>query len=107
VLSALADAQEKAYPPEAKPLLPRLQYDPRHEKALRHLFAEAYELGGKLFGDHWVYGGAAPKDGVQPTLADLGELKEKAVTLETRGTTLAEERKSAELMLTEALATAR
>ncbi len=107
VLSALADMPEKAYPPEAKPILPRLQYDPRHEKALRHLFAEAYELGGKLFGEHWVYGGAAPKDGVQPTLADLGELKEKAVTLETRGTQLSEERVRTEALLTEALAAAR
>ena len=107
VLSALADAQEKAYPPEAKPLLPRLQYDPRHEKVLRHLFAEAYELGGKLFGEHWVYGGAAPKDGVQPMLADLGEMKEKAVTLEARGKAAAEERTQAEALLTEALAAAR
>ena len=107
VLSALPDAPERAYPPEAKPILPRLQYDPRHEKALRHLFAEAYELGGKLFGEHWVYGGAAPKDGVQPTLADLGEMKEKAVTLEARGTSLSEERAQAEAALTEALASAR
>ena len=107
VLSALPELAAKEYPAEAKPLLPRLQFDPRHEKALRHLFAEAYELGGKLFGDHWVYGGSAPKDGVQPTLADLGEMKEKAVTLESRGTTLAEERAQAEVQLTEALATAR
>src|SRR6185312_13626051 len=107
VVSAIADAIEKAYPPEAKPLLPRLQYDPRHEKVLRHLFAEAYELGGKLFGEHWVYGGAAPKDGVQPMLADLGEMKEKAVTLEARGKAAAEERAQAEALLTEALAAAR
>jgi chromosome segregation protein len=107
VLSALPDAPEKPYPAEAKPILPRLQYDARHDKALRHLFAEAYELGGKLFGEHWVYGGAAPKDGVQPTLADLGELKEKAVTLEARGTELAAERVRTESLLTEALAAAR
>jgi chromosome segregation protein len=107
VLSALPESSEKAYPPEAKPILPRLQYDPRHEKALRHLFAEAYELGGKLFGEHWVYGGAASKDGVQPTLSDLGELKEKAVALESRGTELSEERVRTEALLTEALAAAR
>ncbi len=107
VLSALPETPEKGYPAEAKPLLPRLQYDPRHEKALRHLFAEAYELGGKLFGEHWVYGGAAPKDGVQPTLADLGELKEKALTLESRGVELAAERVRTESALTEALAAAR
>jgi chromosome segregation protein len=107
VASSLADPVEKPYPPEAKPLLGRLRFDPRHDKVLRHLFAEAYELGGKLFGDHWVYGGAAPKDGVQPTLADLGELKQKVVTLEARGVTLADERKSTEALLTETLATAR
>jgi len=107
VLSSLPETAAKEYPAEAKPLLSRLQYDPRHDKALRHLFAEAYELGGKLFGDHWVYGGAASKDGIQPTLADLGELKEKAVTLETRGTALAEERVQAEAALAEALAAAR
>jgi len=107
VASALADLAEKPYPPEAKPILARLQYEPRHDKVLRHLFAEAYELGGKLFGDHWVYGGSAPKDGVQPTLADLAELKQKVVTLETRGTELAGERAGAEAALTEALAAAR
>ncbi|MDE2510512.1 MAG: hypothetical protein KGL74_05270, partial [Elusimicrobia bacterium] len=107
VLSSLPESGAKEYPAEAKPILPRLQYDARHEKALRHLFAEAYELGGKLFGDHWVYGGAAPKDGVQPSLADLGEMKQKAVTLESRGVSLAEERVQAEAALTEALATAR
>ncbi|MFI5348777.1 MAG: chromosome segregation protein SMC [Elusimicrobiota bacterium] len=107
VLSALPESPEKTYPPEAKPILPRLQYDPRHEKALRHLFAEAYELGGKLFGEHWVYGGAAPKDGVQPTLADLGELKEKAASLESRGSELSGERARTESLLAEAVTAAR
>ncbi|MBI3564528.1 MAG: chromosome segregation protein SMC [Elusimicrobia bacterium] len=107
VASSIVDSVEKPYPPEAKPLLGRLRFDPRHDKVVRHLFAEAYEFGGKLFGDHWVYGGAAPKDGVQPTLADLTELKQKVVTLESRGVALAEERKSAESALTEALAAAR
>lgn len=107
VLSSLPEAADKAYPAEAKPLLSRLQYDPRHEKALRHLFAEAYELDGKLFGEHWVYGGAAAKDGVQPTLADLGELKEKVASLELRGAALSEERAANESALTEALQAAR
>jgi len=107
VLSSLPDTLEKTYPAEAKPLLARLQYDPRHEKALRHLFAEAYELGGQLFGAHWVFGGAAAKDGVQPTLADLGEIKEKVATLELRGTELSEERAQTESALTEALQSAR
>ena len=107
VLSALPETPEKAYPSEAKPVLSRLQYDPRHEKALRHLFAEAYELGGTLFGEHWVFGGAASKDGPQPTLADLGELKEKVVTLELKGSELSTERSTTESALTEALAAAR
>ncbi|MDP3543000.1 MAG: chromosome segregation protein SMC [Elusimicrobiota bacterium] len=107
VLSSLPEASEKAYPAEAKPLISRLQYDPRHEKALRHLFAEAYELDGKLFGEHWVYGGAVAKDGVQPTLADLGELKEKVASLELRGASLSEERAQTEGALMEALQAAR
>ncbi len=107
VLSSLPELSEKQYPAEAKPVLSRLSYDPRHEKALRHLFAEAYQLGGKLFGDHWVYGGAAAKDGPQPTLADLGEIKEKAVALELRGTELASERASNEAALSEAIQAAR
>ena len=107
VLSSLPEAADKAYPAEAKPLLARLQYDPRHEKALRHLFAEAYELDGALFGDHWVYGGAPSKDGVQPTLADLGEIKEKVASLELRGAELGEERARTETALAEALQAAR
>jgi len=107
VLSSLPEAVEKAYPVSAKPLLTRLQYDPRHEKALRFLFAEAYELEGSLFGEHWVFGGATAKDGVQPTLADLGEIKEKVATLELRGTALASERAANEAALTEALQAAR
>jgi chromosome segregation protein len=107
VLSALGETTDKPYPAEAKPLLSRLQYEASHEKAVRHLFAEAYELGGKLFGDHWVYGGAAPKDGPQPTLADLGDLRRKVVSLESRGTGIQEERASADNALNEALATAR
>lgn len=107
VLSSLPELTDKQYPAEAKPLLSRLSYDPAHEKALRHLFAEAYELGGKLFGDHWVFGGAAAKDGPQPTLADLGEIKEKAVALELRGTELASERAANEAALSEAIQAAR
>jgi len=107
VLSSLSDVPEKIYPEESRPLMSRLQYEPRYEKAVRHLFAEAYELGGKLFGDHWVYGGAVSKDGPQPTLADLGELKEQVVTFESRSAGLSEERVRAESALTEALASSR
>jgi chromosome segregation protein len=107
VLSALPESREFPYPPEARPIIERLQFDPRHEKALRHLVAEAYELGGTLFGEHWVFGGSAPKDGVQPTLADLGELKESAVRLESRGTDLSSERARVETELSAAVAAAR
>ncbi|MDE2490559.1 MAG: hypothetical protein KGM24_06900, partial [Elusimicrobia bacterium] len=103
VLSSLPEASERPYPPEARPVLERLSYDPRHDRVLRHLLAEAYELDGKLFGEHWVCGGAEPKDGVQPSLADLGELKEKAAALETRGTGLSEERAKTDAELAEAL----
>ncbi|PIR15584.1 MAG: hypothetical protein COV48_13535, partial [Elusimicrobia bacterium CG11_big_fil_rev_8_21_14_0_20_64_6] len=107
VLSSVPEIAEKSYPSEAKPLIARLQYDPRHEKALRYLFAEAYEFEGSLFGEHWVFGGAAAKDGPQPTLADLGEIKEKLASLELRGTELASERAGNESALTEALQAAR
>ncbi len=107
VLSSLPDAAEKSYPAGARSLLSRLRYDPRHEKAMRHLFIEAYELGGKLFGEHWVFGGAAAKDGPQATLVDLGEIKAKAATLELRGASLAEERARVETELTQALQAAR
>lgn len=107
VLSALAEVPERRYPDEAKPLLARLQYDSRHEKALGHLLAEAYELGGKLFGDHWVYGGARAKDGPQPTLADLDELRGKTSLLRVGGASLDEERGRTESALAEALSSAR
>jgi chromosome segregation protein len=58
VLSALPELTEKNYPPESRPILSRLQYDAGNEKVLRFLFSEAYELGGKIFGSHWVFGGA-------------------------------------------------
>ncbi|MBI4347695.1 MAG: AAA family ATPase, partial [Elusimicrobia bacterium] len=107
VVSALNDAPEPLYPQEARPLISRLQYEPRHERVVRHLFAEAYELGGKLFGAHWVYGGCAPQDGPQPTLADLGEWQEKVVSLESRGAELSDERARVETALGEARAAAR
>jgi chromosome segregation protein len=108
VASALPEgSSERPYPPEAKPLVTRLQFDAAHERVLRHLMAEAYELGGKLFGDHWVYGGAPQREATSATLADLPALKEKVLSLELRGTTLAEERASVETGLVEAVAAAR
>jgi len=106
VASSISDAPERPLPPEAKPVLARLQYEPRHEKVLRFLLADAYELGGKLFGEHWVYGGAAAADAL-PALADLGELKDSVVTLHSRGASVEGERAGAETALAEALAAAR
>ncbi|MDX6770615.1 MAG: chromosome segregation protein SMC [Elusimicrobiota bacterium] len=108
VASALpAASSERPYPPESKPLIARLQFDPAHERVLRHLMAEAYELGGKLFGDHWVFGGAPQRETPSAQLADLPALKAKVLELEVRGTTLSEERASVEAGLVEAVASAR
>ncbi|MEK7388287.1 MAG: chromosome segregation protein SMC [Elusimicrobiota bacterium] len=107
VLSAIVAAPERSFPDDAKSLLARLDYEPSHEKAVRHLFAEAYELDGKLFGEHWVFGGAAPKDGPQPMLADLGELKQSVATLEIRAEQMSSRRAQTELALTEAVQSAR
>lgn len=107
VLSAVPEISAKAIPAEAKSVLERLRYEPRHEKILRFLLADAYELEGKLFGEHWVYGGAAPKDGVQPSLADLADLKQKTAALETQSAELVAARAQADAALVEAVAASR
>ncbi|MBI4372092.1 MAG: chromosome segregation protein SMC [Elusimicrobia bacterium] len=107
VLSSLPENSERPYPPGARPVLSRVRWDTRHDRVVRHLLAEAYELGGTIFGDHWVSGGAAPKDGPSPSLADLGELRGRAARLESRGTELAAERARLESALAEAAAAGR
>src|SRR5262249_48352774 len=94
-------------PEAAKPILERLSYDPRHEKALRFLLADAYELDGKLYERHWVYGGCPPRGGDQPSLAGVDELKGCVATFEIRGAELAEERARAEVTQAEATIAAR
>ncbi|MBI5241822.1 MAG: chromosome segregation protein SMC [Elusimicrobia bacterium] len=85
VLSTLGGgAAERAYPEQAQPLLRHIQYDPRHESAVRFLFAESYALDKALFGDHWVCGGAQPGPGAQLTLADIEELRARLSVLEAQ-----------------------
>ncbi|HAM34680.1 MAG TPA: chromosome segregation protein SMC [Elusimicrobia bacterium] len=85
VLSTLPPAAgERSYPEEAKPLLRHMQYDPRHENAVRFLFSECYALDKVLFGDHWVCGGAQPGAGVQLSLSDLEDLRASVRALESQ-----------------------
>ncbi len=107
VLSALPEPSDKPLPTEAKSLLERVERDPRHDKVLRFLLADAYELDGKLFGEHWVYGGAAPKDGAAPALADLADLKAKAASLDAQGAALTEERARLQAALAAAVSASR
>jgi chromosome segregation protein len=85
VLSTLSGVPgERAYPEQAQPLLRHIQYDPRHEAAVRFLFAESYALDKALFGDHWVCGGAQPGPGAQLTLSDIEDLRSRLAVLETQ-----------------------
>ncbi|MDD5629654.1 MAG: hypothetical protein PHU21_11355, partial [Elusimicrobia bacterium] len=85
VLSTLSGAPgERAYPEQAQPLLRHIQYEPRHEAAVRFLFAESYALDKALFGDHWVCGGAAPGPGVQLNLSDIEDLRARLGALEAQ-----------------------
>ena len=83
VLSSLPEGTSaRAYPPEARPLMSGLRFDPRYEKAVRFLLEESYTLGKALFGEHWVYGGAVPRESAQLSLADVGEFRAKVADLE-------------------------
>jgi chromosome segregation protein len=83
VLSTLGGVSgERAYPEQAQPLLRHIQFDPRHEAAVRFLFAESYALDKALFGDHWVCGGAQPGPGAQLNLSDIEELRTSLAALE-------------------------
>ncbi|MCX5795200.1 MAG: chromosome segregation protein SMC [Elusimicrobia bacterium] len=85
VLSTLSGGPgERAYPEQAQPLLRHIQYDPRHEAAVRFLFAESYALDKALFGDHWVCGGAAPGPGAQLSLSDIEDLRAGVAALEAQ-----------------------
>jgi chromosome segregation protein len=93
VLSSLPERQpgERSYPEEAKSLLSCVQFDPKFDKVVRYLLEESYVLGKVLFGDHWVYGGAAQAEGLQLSLAGLDEVRAGVAALETRGAELAAE----------------
>ncbi|MBI4375540.1 MAG: chromosome segregation protein SMC [Elusimicrobia bacterium] len=85
VLSSLpAYLGERAYPEQARPILRHLDFDPRHERALRFLLQEAYELDKALFSDHWVYGGAVPGSSERLSLADIDEVRQTVVSLQER-----------------------
>ncbi len=85
VLSTLSGGPgERACPEQAQPLLRYIQYDPRHEAAVRFLFAESYALDKALFGDHWVCGGAQPGPGVQLSLSDIEELRQRLTAMEAQ-----------------------
>ncbi|MFA6003992.1 MAG: AAA family ATPase, partial [Elusimicrobiota bacterium] len=111
ILSTISGAaSDRAYPEEALPLLRHIQYDPRHESAVRFLFAESYTLGKVLFGNHWVCGGAQPGPGVQLSLSDIEELRlQLAATQDQVGArtsesaACAEQSAAAEVRLHEAL----
>jgi len=93
VLSSLTGgAAAKPYPPEARPLIGRLQFDPRYDKAVRFLLEESYTLGKALFGEHWVYGGAAAREGAQLSLADVGEIRAKVLDCEAGESRLSAEK---------------
>jgi len=85
VLSTLSGVPgERSYPEQAQPLLRHIQFDPRHEAAVRFLFAESYALDKALFGDHWVCGGAQPGPGVQLNLSDIEDLRARLAALQTQ-----------------------
>lgn len=108
VLSTLPEQiSEKAYPAESKPLLNYLTFDPRHERAVRFLFAESYALGEFVFTDHWVYGGSAQRESVQVSLSDLQEVREKTARLTAQEAELSSARAACEGTIAEAEAAVR
>ena len=85
VLSTLASGSgTRSYPEQARPLLAHIQYDPRHEAAVRFLCEECYALDKALFGDHWVCGGAQPGPGVQLSLSDIEDMRGRLTGLEAQ-----------------------
>ncbi len=103
VLSSLTGAfADRAYPEESKPLIRHIGFEPAHEKAVRFLLEEAYCLGKVVFGDHWIYGGAADKAEAQVSLSDISELRQREQAAASRSEALAGERSACEQAIAEA-----
>ncbi|MBI4386565.1 MAG: chromosome segregation protein SMC [Elusimicrobia bacterium] len=90
VLSALPDAPAAAadFPPQAKPLLEHVRWDPRVAGAMRHLLEECYALQRQVFGRYWVCGGAAVSETSTLLRADMGPLRRRIGEFEARQTEL-------------------
>ncbi len=78
VLDAVPDVPfDRAMPESAAALLKKASFDPAHEKAVRFLLAEAFELSGTLHSGPWVFGGALQSSGAaESALADLPSMRE-------------------------------
>ncbi|MBI3549570.1 MAG: chromosome segregation protein SMC [Elusimicrobia bacterium] len=92
VLSALPDPapQPSTFPPQARPLLHKVKWDPRIEAAAHLLLAECYCLGNSLFGSHWISGGIEPKETVSVQLSDVSALKRQTGEFEATQASLSE-----------------
>ncbi len=74
---------DRAMPESAAALLKKAGFDPAHEKAVRFLLAEAFELSGALHSGPWVFGGAPQPSGeAASALADLPSMREALRRLE-------------------------
>ena len=60
-----------------------ISIEDKYVDAVRFLLKETYTLGKKLCSEHWVCGGAADT-GAAPSIADIGEWRGKAASLEAR-----------------------
>ncbi|MDE2237902.1 MAG: hypothetical protein KGK30_08440, partial [Elusimicrobia bacterium] len=90
VLSALPELPaDRGYPDEAKPLLARIRWDARDERAVRFLLGESYALGRTLFTDHWVYGGGSDHESLKLSLSDVQEVRAKVAAAEARAAEVA------------------
>jgi chromosome segregation protein len=84
VLDAVPDVPtDRPLPESAAALLKAASCDPAHERAVRFLLADAFEISGALHAGPWVFGGAAPAAGAAETaLADLPAMRESLKSVE-------------------------
>ncbi|MFA6029565.1 MAG: chromosome segregation protein SMC [Elusimicrobiota bacterium] len=100
VLSTLSqDEPSRQLPPDAKPLLEHVQFDPAYERAMRHLLSECYAYGGELYGTHWVCGGSGDTAGAAPKLSELLPARERLALIATEGSAVQGRRAEAETAL--------